>query len=113
MKEIKAIIQPFMLPKVINALKEHEDLPGITVSEVKGFGKTRAVGAKNIVVEESIGYVRKVKLEIVLPDHLVEEVVAIIYDNAHTGQFGDGKVFVSTVDDVMKIRTGGRGEEAI
>jgi nitrogen regulatory protein P-II 1 len=113
MKEIKAIIQPFMLSKVINALKEHVGLPGVTVSEIKGFGKTRAEGVKDKIVEDLIGYVKKVKLEIVLPDHMVDEVLEIIYKNAHTGNLGDGKIFVSTVEDVLKIRTGERGEEAI
>ena len=113
MKEIKAIIQPFMLSKVINALKERKDLPGVTVSEVKGFGKARAESAKDKVVEDSVDYVKKVKLEIVLPDHLVDEVVEIIYTNAHTGNIGDGKIFISTVDEAVKIRTGEKGEGAI
>jgi nitrogen regulatory protein P-II 1 len=113
MKEIKAIIQPFMLSKVINALNEQAGLPGITVSEIKGFGKTRAQGVEDKIVEDSIGYVKKVKLEIVLPDHLVDDVLEIIYKNAHTGNLGDGKIFVYTVNEVLKIRTGERGEGAI
>jgi nitrogen regulatory protein P-II 1 len=113
MKEIKAIIQPFMLSKVINALKEHTDLPGVTVSEIKGFGKTRAEGAKAEIVDDLVGYVKKVKLEIVLPDHIVDEVLEIISKNARTGNMGDGKIFVYTVDEVLKIRTGERGEGAI
>ena len=113
MKEIKAIIQPFMLSKVINALKERKDLPGVTVSEVKGFGKTRAEGVKDRIVEDSISYVKRVKLEIVLPDHLVDEIVEIIREKSHTGHLGDGKIFVSTVDEVVKIRTGEKGEGAI
>lgn len=113
MKEIKAIIQPFMLAKVINALKELEELPGVTVSEVKGFGKSRAEDAADKLVEDFVDYARKLKLEIVVPDHLVDEVVKIVSANAHTGRPGDGKIFVSTVDDVVKIRTGERGEQAI
>jgi len=113
MKEIKAIIQPFMASKVIDALKEKGDLPGITVSEIKGFGKARAENAKDKIVEDSIGYVKKTKLEIVVPDQLAKEVVNIIYTNAHTGRPGDGKIFVHTVDEVMKIRTGETGEVAI
>ena len=113
MKEIKAIIQPFMLAKVINALKELEDLPGVTVSEVKGFGKSRAEDAIEKVVEDEIDYSKKVKLEIVVPNHLAEEVLRIVSTQAHTGRPGDGKIFVSTVDDVVKIRTGERGEGAI
>ena len=113
MKEIKAIIQPFMLSKVIEALKEREDLPGVTVSEIKGFGKARGEGVEDKIVEDSIGYVEKVKLEIVVPDKIVDAVVDIISTHAHTGRAGDGKIFVYTVDEVVKIRTGERGEGAI
>lgn len=113
MKEIKAIIQPFMLPKVINALKMLENLPGVTVSEVKGFGKGRAEDAEHKVVEDFIEYAKKIKLEIVVPDHFADEVVNIICTNAHTGRPGDGKIFVYTVDDVVRIRTGELGKQAI
>jgi len=113
LKEIKAIIQPFMLSKVINALKELEGLPGLTVSEVKGFGKSQAEDAEHKIVEDFVGYVKKAKLEIVVPDHLVGAVAEIIQTHAHTGNPGDGKIFISTVDDVIKIRTGERGEGAI
>ena len=113
MKEIKAIIQPFMLSKVINALKEREDLPGVTVSEIKGFGKTRAEGVQNKIVEDLIGYVKRIKLEIVVPDNIADEVVNIISTHARTGRAGDGKIFVYKVDEVVKIRTGERGEGAI
>lgn len=113
MKEIKAIIQPFMASKVIDALKERDNLPGITVSEIKGFGKARAENAEYKIVEDSIGYVKKIKLEIVVPDQLVEETLNIIFTNAYTGRPGDGKIFVYTVDEVIKIRTGETGEDAI
>ena len=113
MKEIKAVIQPFMLTKVIGALKERADFPGLTVSEVKGFGKTRAEGAEDTVVDEGVLYARKVKLEMVVPDHLVDHVVGLIESNARTGRPGDGKIFVIPVDDVVRIRTGERGEEAV
>jgi len=113
MKEIKAIIQPAMLSRVIGALKEMADLPGVTVSEVKGFGKSRAADARQKVVEEEIEYGKKVKLEIVVPESRVEDVVQAICFNAATGHAGDGKIFVLTVDEVIKIRTGQRGEQAI
>ena len=114
MKEIKAIIQPFMLSKVINALKESESLPGVTVDmSVCGFGRGRAAQAKATIVEDSVEYVKKVRIEIVVPDHLAETVVQIIQANAHTGNPGDGKIFVSTVDDVIRVRTGERGKAAI
>jgi nitrogen regulatory protein P-II 1 len=113
MKEIKAIIQPFMLSKVINALKEIGGLPGVTVSEVKGFGKSRAANAANKIVEESIEYAKKVKLEIVVPDSLLDQVVNAICAKAHTGRAGDGKIFIHTVDEIVKIRSGEKGEQAI
>lgn len=113
MKEIKAIIQPFLLSKVVDALKEIDDLPGITVSEVRGFGKGRARGALNKLVEDGIEYAFKNKLEIVVPDRLVEDVLRIISLHAHTGRPGDGKIFVSSVDEVVNVRTADRGEKAI
>lgn len=113
MKEIKAIIQPFMLAKVIHALKNHAGLPGVTVSEVKGFGKGQAKEAEDKIIDDSVEYVKKVKLEIVVPDNLYKEVVEIIKKNAHTGRAGDGKIFVYDVKDVIKVSSGEHGEEAI
>jgi nitrogen regulatory protein P-II 1 len=113
MKEIKAIIQPFMLVKVVEALKEIEGLPGVTVSDVRGFGRAQAAGSPNMVVDGSVEYVKKSKVEIVVPDHLVAAVVQTIRDRAHTGNPGDGKIFVYEVDDVIRIRSGERGEDAI
>ena len=113
MKEIKAIVQPAMVSRVIASLKALPGLPGVTVSEVKGFGKSRAADATEKVVEDEIEYSKKVKLEIVVPENRVEEVLAAICANAHTGQPGDGKIFVLSVDEVVKIRTGQRGEQAI
>jgi nitrogen regulatory protein P-II 1 len=113
MKEIKAIIQPAMLDAVIHALKQIPELPGVTVSEVKGFGRSRAVDAVDSVIEGTTAYAKKVKLEIVVPDQMLEWVVQAIQANAHRGKPGDGKIFISTVDDVLKVRTGERGEKAI
>lgn len=114
MKEIKAIIQPFMLSKVVNALKEIEGLPGVTVdTSVRGFGKGRAAEAHERILDDTVEYVPKVKLEIVVPDGLADTVVGVIHKNAHTGNPGDGKIFVYRVEDVVKIRTGERGEGAI
>ncbi len=113
MKEIKAIIQPFMLSEVVEALKRIEGLPGVTVSEVHGFGRARAAGSPNSVLREGIEYVKKTKLEIVIPDQLVELVLQVIMEKAHTGDAGDGKVFVYDVFDVVKIRSGERGDKAI
>ncbi|MBY0502659.1 MAG: P-II family nitrogen regulator [Bryobacteraceae bacterium] len=110
MKEIKAIIQPHILSRVVDALKEIEDLPGITVSAVRGFGKGRAKDAPYKVIEEGVEYATKTKLEVVVPDDIVELVLATICQYARTGRPGDGKVFVSNVEDVINIRTDPRGE---
>ena len=112
MKEIKAIIQPFLLSKVIDALKELEGLPGVTISEVRGFGHGRTPERPDSSDEAEIFGVKKTKLEIVVPDDLVEKVVASIAKHARTGNSGDGKVFISTLDDVVKIRTGEHTVEA-
>ena len=106
MKEIKAIIQPFMADQVIDGLRAMPGLPGVTVSEVKGFGRARILGEPTMPDEPPLFGVKKIKLEIVVPDELVEKVVQLIVERAHTGNAGDGKIFISAVDDVVKIRTG-------
>lgn len=108
MKEIKAIIQPFQLSRVMDALRSMEGLPGVTVSDVKGFGKNRARDAKDKIVEDFIEYARKTKLEIVVPDDLVDGVVKTIEATAHTGRPGDGLIFISTVEEVVRIRSSNR-----
>ena len=111
MKEIKAIIQPFMLMKVVNALHKIEGLPGITISDTKGFGKSK--GKKENGEEGIFEFVPKNKIEVVVPDELTELVVNTIQENAHTGNPGDGKILVIEVIDIVKIRTNERGEGAI
>jgi nitrogen regulatory protein P-II 1 len=106
MKEIKAILQPFVVSRVIDALKEMEGVPGVTVSEVRGFGRGRAAVAPQAFYDGGIEYVKKAKLEIVVHDNIVQEVVTTIARHAHTGNPGDGKIFVSAVDEVVRIRTG-------
>lgn len=108
MKEIKAIIQPHRLSEVIDALQNMENLHGVTVSEVKGFGHHRAEGPKKRGTEDFIDYAKKTKLEIVVPDQLADAVVQTILKHAHTGRPGDGLIFVSTVDESFRIRTGTR-----
>lgn len=103
MKEIKAIIQPFMVEKVIDALATIEGLPGITVSEVKGFGRTRNRMQSSDV--EPVRYLKTAKLEIVVPDALAATVMESIKQHAHTGNLGDGKIFVLPVEDAIRIRT--------
>ncbi len=114
MKEIKAILQPFRLSAVIEALKQIEGLPGITVDEhVHGFGKSGAEGTSRKITVDLIDYVQKVKIELVVPDRLVERVIGTIQSSAHTGNPGDGKIFVTEVHEVVRMRTNERGEEAI
>ncbi|MBX7149563.1 P-II family nitrogen regulator [bacterium] len=116
MKEIKAIIQPFMLAKVIDALKEIPNMPGVTVSEVKGFGRGRAENVaegSDSVNEWGVMFVLKVKLETVVADEMADQVVETIQKNAYTGNIGDGKIFVYEVQKVVKIRTGDAGKKAI
>ena len=110
MHEIKALIRPTKLDDVLRALHEHPDLPGVTVSHVTGFG--RAVGRENGDAPQ-YDSVRMSKLECLVPDALCEAVVALIADKAHTGRPGDGKIAIIAVEDVVRIRTGERGSEAL
>ena len=113
MKEIKAIIRPSKLLEVTEELHEIEGLPGVTISEIKGFGKGRANTAKDKIVYEMVEFIPRIQLEVVVDDEMVDEVVNVIQKYAHTGNTGDGKIFVSTVDDLIKIRTNERGRDAI
>lgn len=113
MKEIKAIIRPGKLLEVTEELHSIEGLPGVTVSEIKGFGKGRAKNAKDKIVYELVEFMPRIKLEVVVKDEMVDEVVNIIQKFAHTGNTGDGKIFISTVDETVKIRTNERGTDAI
>lgn len=112
MKEIKAIIQPFMVVKVIEALKKIAHMPGVTISEIKGFGRSRA-NVPHSTTEWGISVVNKAKLETVVSDDMVDEVVQVIEKSAHTGNIGDGKIFVYNVKDVIRVRTGERGKAAL
>jgi nitrogen regulatory protein P-II 1 len=113
MKEIKAIIRPFKLLEVTEALQKIERLPGVTVSEIKGFGKGRAKNAQDKTVYEMVELVPRVKIEVVVTDEMVDEVINVIQKYSHTGNTGDGKIFVTEVANVVKIRTNEQGESAI
>lgn len=113
MKEVKAIIQPFMLDRVLLALEQLGDLPGLTLSQVSGWGKTRAQNAKDVVDEGAHRFAKKLKLEIVVRDELADRVVETIEREAHSGNPGDGKIFVLEVTEAVKIRTGERGAQAL
>ncbi len=111
-KKIEAIIKPFKLDEVKDALGE-VGIQGMTVTEVKGFGRT---GGKKEVYRGSayvVDFVPKVKLEIVVVDELVADVLEAIEKAAKTGRIGDGKIFVTPIDEVVRIRTGERGKDAI
>lgn len=112
MKKVEAIIKPFKLDEVKDALAE-VGVQGMTVTEVKGFGRT---GGKKEVYRGSayvVDFVPKVKLEVVVPDDIVVQVMDAIEKSARTGRIGDGKIFVTPVEEALRIRTGERGDEAI
>ena len=113
MKEIKAIIRPFKLLEVTEELHKIEGLPGVTVSDIKGFGKSRAKNAKDKIVYEMVEFIPRIKLEVVVHDEMVDDVVNVIQKFAHTGNTGDGKIFVINVEEIVKIRTNERGRDAI
>ena len=113
MKEIKAIIQPFMLDQVLEALSSIARLPGLTVSEVRGWGKRGVPHASNRASLEGHEFAAMVKVEIVVADELVHSIMNIIARVARTGNIGDGKVFAIEVAEAVKIRTGERGEQAL
>ena len=113
MKEVRAIIQPFMLSRVVWELQKIDNFPGLTVTKVQGFGRGRAKGAPDKIMEDLVAYVPRVKIEIIASDHMVEEVVRTIVKNAHTGNKGDGKISVYEVENVIRIRTGESGEQAV
>jgi nitrogen regulatory protein P-II 1 len=112
MKKIEAIIKPFKLDEVKEALHEI-GLQGITVTEAKGFGRQKGHTELYRGAEYVVDFLPKVKLEIVLEDELVERAIEAIQRSAHTGRIGDGKIFVSSVEEAIRIRTGERGAEAI
>ena len=112
MKKIEAIIKPFKLDEVKEALHE-VGLQGITVLEAKGFGRQKGHTELYRGAEYVVDFLPKVKIEIVLEDNLVERAVEAIQQAAQTGRIGDGKIFITSVEDAIRIRTGERGGEAI
>ncbi|MGO9538685.1 MAG: P-II family nitrogen regulator [Limisphaerales bacterium] len=112
MKKIEAIIKPFKLNEVKTALNEI-GIQGMTVSEVKGFGRQKGLTEIYRGSEYTVDFLPKIKIETVLPDALVQPAVQAIIKAAKTGKIGDGKVFVSTIDDTYRIRTEERGDSAV
>ena len=113
MKEIKAVIRPSKLLEVTEELHGTEGLPGVTVSEIKGFGKGRAKNAKDKIVYEMVEFIPRIQIEVVVNDEMVDEVLNVIQKISHTGNTGDGKIFVLNVEETVKIRTNERGKDAI
>ncbi|MGB0679376.1 MAG: P-II family nitrogen regulator [Polyangiales bacterium] len=112
MKKVEAIIKPFKLDEVKDALAE-VGVKGMTVTEVKGFGRT---GGKREVYRGSayvVDFVPKLKLEIVVAEAIVADVIEAVERTARTGRIGDGKIFVSDISEAVRVRTGERGEDAI
>ena len=112
MKLVEAIVKPFKLEEIKEALT-HAGIQGMTVEEVKGFGRQKGHTELYRGAEYSVDFLPKVRLEILVPDDKAAKVIELITDNARTGKIGDGKIFVTPVDEVIRIRTGERGEDAI
>jgi nitrogen regulatory protein P-II 1 len=112
MKKIEAIIKPFKLDDVKEALSK-EGIQGMTITEVKGFGRQRGHTELYRGAEYVVDFMPKVKLEILVADEQAAAVADIILTAARTGRIGDGKIFILSVDDAVRIRTGERGTEAI
>ena len=112
MKKVEAIIKPFKLDEVKEALHE-VGIQGITVLEAKGFGRQKGHTELYRGAEYVVDFLPKVKIEIVMEDTMVERAVEAILHAAHTGRIGDGKIFVSSIDEAIRIRTGERGADAI
>jgi nitrogen regulatory protein PII len=112
MKKVEAIVKPFKLEDVKEALAE-VGIHGLTVSEVKGFGRQKGHTETFRGAEYIVDFLPKMKIEVVVPDGLVTQVVEAIERSARTGRIGDGKIFVIPVEEAIRIRTGERGEGAI
>jgi nitrogen regulatory protein P-II 1 len=112
MKKIEAIIKPFKLDEVKQRLTS-AGITGMTITEVKGFGRQKGHTELYRGAEYTVDFLPKVKIEILAPDDMVSKIVESILESAQTGKIGDGKIFVSSVEEVIRIRTNERGEDAI
>ena len=112
MRKIEAIIKPFKLDEVKDALNAI-GIQGLTVTEVKGFGRQKGHVELYRGAEYDISFIPKIKLEAVVPDAMVEKAIATIVEKAKTGKIGDGKIFVLSLEQVVRIRTGETGDTAI
>ncbi|MDX9714806.1 MAG: P-II family nitrogen regulator [Dissulfurispiraceae bacterium] len=112
MKKIEAVIKPFKLDEVRDALTSI-GLQGMTITEVKGFGRQKGHTELYKGAEYVVDFIPKIKIELIVPDRLCDDVVSLIERAAKTGKIGDGKIFVLPVEDAVRIRTGQRGEPAL
>ena len=112
MKMVEAIVKPFKLDEIKEALTK-AGIQGMTIEEVKGFGRQRGHTELYRGAEYSIDFLPKVKIQILVPDEKASQVVEAIVQGARTGKIGDGKIFVTAVEEVIRIRTGERGPDAI
>jgi nitrogen regulatory protein P-II 1 len=112
MKKVEAIIKPFKLDEVKDALAKI-GINGMTVTEVKGFGRQKGHVEVYRGTEYEVTFIPKIKIEVVVADAIIDKVIATIIDKAKTGNIGDGKIFIYSLEDVIRIRTGDRGEAAI
>ena len=112
MKKIEAIIKPFKLDEVKEALQEM-GVQGMTVLEAKGYGRQKGHTELYRGAEYVVDFLPKVKIELILEDEMVEKAVEAISSSAQTGRIGDGKIFVSSIEDAIRIRTGERGDAAV
>jgi nitrogen regulatory protein P-II 1 len=112
MKKVEAVIKPFKLDEVKEKLIE-AGIKGLTVSEVKGFGRQKGHTELYRGAEYVVDFLPKLKLELIIADDQLEDAVEVILKTAQTGKIGDGKIFVTNLQEVVRIRTGERGEEAI
>jgi len=112
MKKIEAIIKPFKLDEVKDALQE-AGVHGITVTEAKGFGRQKGHTELYRGAEYVVDFLPKLKIDIVISDNLLEQAIEAIQKSAHTGRIGDGKIFVTNIEQAVRIRTGESGETAI
>jgi nitrogen regulatory protein P-II 1 len=112
MKMVEAIVKPFKLDEVKEALTK-AGVQGMTVEEVKGFGRQKGHTELYRGAEYSVDFLPKVRIQILVPDDKTAKVVEVITDSARTGKIGDGKIFVTNVDEVIRIRTGEKGADAI
>jgi nitrogen regulatory protein P-II 1 len=112
MKKIEAIIKPFKLDEVKNALNELGIL-GMTVTEVQGFGRQKGHVEQYRGAEYDISFIPKIKVEVVTTNDMAAKAVAAIQKGAHTGNIGDGKIFITTIEEAIRIRTGEQGDQAL